>query len=262
MDYEDLIVEKKDGVATVTLNSPQKMNAVTKKMGAGLICATDELANDDDIRVVLVTGAGRAFCAGADVSGMASRQGKEQIPRRERVAGTASGFGYLRMDKPVIAAVNGIAVGMGFALTMMADIRIAAESARFGSVYVSRGLAPDMGLTYWLPRIAGLSKAMELMLTGDIIDSRQALQAGIVSRVVPDDQLMSVSRELALKIAQKPPMAVEITKRITYNSINDDLNHHMAWEIDGQRQCMRSEDHREAIRALIEKRPPAPFKGW
>jgi len=168
---------------------------------------------------------------------------------------------FYKMDKPVIAAINGPCAGAGFSLALSMDIRIASETARFSSIFVLRGFVPDCGITYWLPKIVGTAKALELMWTGELIDAAEALRLGIVSRVVPPGELMPTARELATKIAQNPPLPIELTKRIVYRSMADDVARHLDLETWAARISNQSEDAREAIRAFFEKRPPAPFKG-
>ena len=259
MAYEDLLLEKKDGIATITLNAPDKMNALTTGMRKGILSVTDELAKDDEVKVVVVTGAGRGFCAGADLSGAGAEMSRYQ--RLEVLGPNYGAESFFKMDKPVIAAVNGAAAGAGFSLALSMDIRIASEKARFGAAFILRGLVPDCGITYWLPKAVGTSKAMELMLTGEMIDAAEALRLGIVSRVVPPDDLMNVTIELAARIAKQPPIPVELTKRIVYRTMADDIARHLDLETWGQRICSGTEDSMEAIRAFLEKRPPAPFKG-
>ena len=264
MDYGDLLLEKKDGIAIITLNAPDKLNALTANLRTSILQATDEVAKDDDVKVLIVTGAGRGFCSGADLSGggAVGAAVEPSLPQRLEVLGPSFGAeSFFKMDKPVIAAVNGVAAGAGFSLALSMDIRIASETARFVAAFVLRGLVPDCGITYWLPRTVGTSKALELMFTGDIINAAEAERLGIVSRVVPPDDLMAVAEELATKIAQNPPIPVELTKRIAYRTMNDDVSRHLDLETWAQRLCSGSEDSREAIRAFLEKRPPAKFKG-
>lgn len=263
MAYEDMLLEKKDNVATITLNAPNKLNALNVKMRQSLLTALDEIAKDDDVRAVVITGTGRGFCAGADLSGSGAGA-RVEVPRYKRMEILGPAWGpdaVFKLEKPTIAAVNGVAVGAGFSLALSCDIRIASPEARFGSVFVLRGLAPDCGATYLLPRVVGTSKALELMYTGDIIDAAEALRLGIVSRVVPLDDLMKVTHELAARIAKQPPLSVELTKRVVHRSMIDDLNHHLDWETQAWHICSRSEDNQEAVRAFLEKRPAAPFKG-
>ena len=265
MEYENLLLEKQDGIATITLNAPNKMNALTKKMQASLPLAVDEIAKDDGVRVVIVTGAGeRAFCAGGDMEWIkATTEGTWEESRYERlkILGNYWADAFLRMDKPVIAAINGACVGAGFPLALSCDIRIASETARFGLGFISIALVPDCAMTYLLPRAVGTSKALELMFTGDLIGAAEAERLGIVSRVVPPDELMEVTQELANKIARQPPLALELTKRLVYRSMIDDITHHLDWETHAQQICLQTDDCRESVRAFLEKNPPPQFKG-
>ncbi len=263
MNYEDLLLEKKDGIATITLNAPDKRNAITIKMRESLALAVGEVAKDDEVRVVIVTGAERAFCAGIDVTGLKSRFEGQERPRYQRLQMMGVGWAdvFFKLDKPVIAAINGAAVGAGFTLAMSCDIRIASERARFGSLFILRALVPDCGLTYFLPRVVGTSKALELMFTGELIDAPEAERLGIVNRVVPHDELMKVAQELAARIAQQPPIALELTKRLVYRSMIEDIARHLDWETYAQQLCMQTEDHKESVLAFLEKRPQPQFKG-
>jgi enoyl-CoA hydratase/carnithine racemase len=259
MEYEDLSLEKEDGIATITLNLPDKLNAFTPAMTKSLLLAADDIAEDDEARVVIVTGAGRGFCSGADMSGgggatAVSQYGRLQVqhPGRANV--------FPRMSKPVIAAVNGACVGAGFSIAMSCDIRIASETARFGAAGIAVGLAPDNGLTYYLPLVIGVSRAMELMYTGEIINAAEAEQLGIVSRVVPPDDLMKVTRELAAKITQKAPIPVSLTKKMVWRGLFDNLNRQLDLETNALQICHQTEDYKEGVSAFREKRP-AQFKG-
>ena len=259
MDYEDLLLDKQDGVATITLNAPEKMNALSQGMRRSLLLVADEVARDDDVRVVIVTGAGRGFCAGADLSSL-----RAQLTRWQRLEFLGASFGaesFFSMDKPVIAAVNGAAVGAGFSLALSMDIRIASEAACFGAVFVRRGLVPDCGLSYWLPHTVGAAQAMEMMFTGDIIGAERAAELGIVSRVVPPEDLMTAARELASRIAAQPPISVELSKRMVYRGIRDGVARQIEVETGFQTICSGSEDNLAAVRAFLEKRPPPRFKG-
>jgi len=261
-EYEDLLLDKKDGIALITLNAPDKLNAITAGIRDSLPLAVDEIARDDEVRVVIVTGAGRGFCAGADVTAMTAR-GTTEIPRHARLGVLAMPIADLfpRLDKPVIAAVNGPCAGMGLSIALSCDIRIASETARFGAAQTARGLVPDSGMTYYLPLAVGASKALELMFTGEIIGAAEAEKWGIVSRVVPPDDLMNVAEEIAGKIAKNPPIPVELTKRIVYRTMMDDIHRDLDLETWAQAICFHTEDHREAVLSFLEKRPPAPYKG-
>jgi len=260
MEYEDLLLEKRDGIATITLNTPDKMNALTVGMRRSLLLAVDDVAEDDEVRVVVVTGAGQGFCSGADLSG-----GRGDMSRQQRLEFLGPNFGseaFFKLDKPVIGAINGASVGAGFSLALSTDIRIASETARFGAVFILRALVPDCGITYFLPRIVGMSKAMEMMLTGEIIGAEEAKRLGVVSQVVPPDKLTETTRELAGKIVQQPPLSVELSKRMVYRGITDDIARQIELETLGNNITTRSEDHQGAVRAFLEKKPQPRFKGW
>jgi len=263
MNYEDMLLEKKEGIAIITLNAPDKRNALTMKMQMSLLSAVDEMSKDDDVRVLVVTGAGSAFCAGGDLEAMkALTEGKAKPTRYERLQRIGSwGDLFLKTDKPVIAAINGAAIGAGLAIALSCDIRIASESAKFGSLFILRGLVPDFGTTYYLPRVVGTSKALEFMFTGELFDAAEAARLGIVSRVVPPDELMNAAQELAARIAQQAPIAIELTKRLVYRSMIEDISRHIDWETYAQQLCFGTEDHRESVRAFLEKREQPPFKG-
>ncbi|MFC1928674.1 enoyl-CoA hydratase/isomerase family protein [Chloroflexota bacterium] len=264
MTYEDLLLEKEGGIATITLNVPEKLNALTENMRISLPLAVDEIAKDDKVRVVIVTGAGRGFCSGADVRRQAARVAGEvtEVSRHTLldIVGKLADI-FPKLEKPVIAAVNGPCVGAGFSIAMSCDIRIASDIARFASAFIWRGLGPDTGMTHFLPTTVGTSKALELMFTGEMISAAEAERLGIVSRVVPPDELMKTARELAAKIAQQAPIAVELTKKIVWRGLLEKLTRQLDLETYAQRICLQTEDHRESVRAFLEKRPQPQFKG-
>jgi enoyl-CoA hydratase/carnithine racemase len=256
MTSEQIRIEIKDSIATVTLDRPEKLNAMTGQMGRELEAAYQELDGNDDVRVIIVTGAGRAFCAGADLS-----SGGNTFDAEGR-AGFETGNGpKLRpwnMHKPIIAAINGAAVGAGASLALQYDIRVAAESARFGLVYVRRGIIPE-GLAAWtLPRLVGVARASELLLSGKILSAREALEFGLVSHVWPDTEFMARTRELAAEIAiNTSPIAVAITKRLIHNFLTEPeaeraqaVEDQIFWWIGTQ------PDAGEGITAFLEKRKP------
>jgi 2-(1,2-epoxy-1,2-dihydrophenyl)acetyl-CoA isomerase len=266
MDYEQILYEQQDGVATITLNRPERMNAFTDTMIREWADALEHARRDRDVRAVIITGAGRGFCAGADLRGGGSgvgeggggdgpppaasrrnwlRDGVHMVPRAVQL-----------LDKPYIAAVNGAAVGAGMDMASMADLRIASESARFAMSYVKVGLIPGDGGCYLLPRIVGLAKALELIWTGDFIDAQESLRIGYVSRVVAVDALLDEARALALRIAEGPAVAVQLAKRLVYRSL--EASWHEAFEMAGQAMAIAqsTEDAREGPRAFVENRPP------
>ncbi len=264
MNYEDLLVEKEGGIATITLNVPEKLNAVSKKMQMSLPLAGEEIAKDDEVRVVIVTGAGRGFCAGFDVTAMVGGAGgTTEVSRYELLQVTGWGHADLfpKLNKPVIAAINGPCVGAGLSIALSCDIRIASETAKFGVAQVARALVPDVGMTFYLPHTIGMSSALKLMFTAEIIGAAEAERLGIVSQVVPPGELMKAARELAGKIAQQAPIPVELTKKIVWRSLFDSVNRQLDLETWAQQICFQTEDHKESARAFLEKRPPAPFKG-
>ncbi len=260
MTYEALLLEKKDGIATITLNNPDKLNALTVAMSNSLAKVLDEARSDDDIKVLILTGAGRGFCSGATMNA-ARLAGEEEgatpflLARLGRQRFFLWGF-----EKPTIAAINGVAAGGGLGLALSCDIRIAAESARFIPIWVRRGLFAADGATYFLPRIVGVAKALELMYTGDTIDAREAERIGLVNRVVPDDELMKATRELATKIAQGPSISIRLIKRAVYRDILGELPIKMDFESYAISICSQTEDRKEGIRSFLEKRQPH-FKG-
>lgn len=264
MEYEDLLLEKDNyGIATLTLNVPKKLNPITLKMGGNLPRAVDEVAQDDNVRVLIVTGAGRGFCSGADVSAMQATSGSAEPSRFNRLQVTGWPFFdvFPKLQKPTIAAINGPCVGGGLALALSCDIRIASETARFGVAQVARALVPDFGLTYYLPLAVGMSNALELMYTAELIDATEAKRIGIVSRVVPANDLMKIVKELAAKIVQQPPLSVELTKKMVWRGLFDKLARQIDLETDSTRICRQSEDHRESVKAFLEKKSPPRYKG-
>ena len=214
MNYEGLLFEKKDSVATVTLNAPDKLNAISTKMRASLFQVIDDLGKDDSVKVVILTGAGRGFCAGADLSELTGAAPMEPT-LYERLQGTPRPA-FFKLEKPVIAAVNGACVGAGLSLALTCDIRVASDKAKFGSAFIKLGATPDNGMTYWLPKLMGPAVALEFLLSGKIVMGAEAKQSGIVSQVVPPEELMKVSQELAAQIAQYPLLALSLTKRLVY----------------------------------------------
>lgn len=265
MDHEHLIYTKEEGIATITLNRPQKLNAFTPAMYRGLSEMIEEVARDDGVRVLVITGTGRAFCVGADVKGLEEGLAKHPKPSAQLKSLTDTVRKLLtvplqRMDKPVIASINGIAAGGGLDAACACDIRIASERATFSSVFVRRGLVPTMGGTYFLPRLIGIDKACELIWTGDLIDAREAERICLVTKVVPHDELEAATWELATKLVKGPPLAIASAKKLIYKSLDIDLESALKDVIQEYTALSQTEDHREALRAFLEKREPV-FKG-
>jgi enoyl-CoA hydratase/carnithine racemase len=256
-----LLYEIHDGVATITLNRPERRNAFTLEMLDLWAEALRDARTDDAVQAVVVTGAGQAFCSGGDVGGMASRgelSGLEHKQALELVHRIPLALEVL--DKPVIAAINGPAIGAGCDMALMCDLRFMADDARLSEGYVRVGLIPGDGGTYFLPRLVGTAKALELLWTGDLIDAQEALRLGIVNRVVPAAELMPTVHEFAGRLANGPTVAIRAIKRAVYQGARMDLRTHLDLISSHMSFIRQTEDHREGARAYVEKRPPE-FKG-
>jgi len=258
---DTVIWEREDGVAIVTLNRPEKFNALNPQAFADLAETLEAVEGDEGVKAIVMTGAGKGFCAGGDIEGHPVFTTDD--PRvRERSIKDAQRITLLlqRMPKPVIAAVNGVATGAGLDLAMACDIRIASEEARFAEIFVRAAAMPDMGGTYLLPRLVGLGKALEMALTGDLIDAREALRIGLVNRVVPVSELMSAAKALARRLAQGPTQAQKLIKWAIHRALGQSLEEALDNEAQGQKLLLATEDVKEAARAFAEKRKPV-FKG-
>lgn len=255
MATEHILLDIKDAVATVTLNRPEKLNAFTPQMGNEIRRTFHELDNNDDVRVIVVTGAGRAFCAGADLSSGGDTFDRQRRPRPPEEGPAVA---PCNMKKPIIAAINGPAVGVGITLPLQWDIRVAAESARIGFVFVRRGVLPEALSTWTLPRLVGVARATELLLTGRILSAREALEFGIVSHVWPDAEFMTRAREMAEDIAvNTAPVSVAMTKRLIYTLLAEP-EIAKAHQVDSRafNWTGSQPDAREGIMAFLEKRKP------
>jgi 2-(1,2-epoxy-1,2-dihydrophenyl)acetyl-CoA isomerase len=262
-DYKNLIYEVKDAIATLTLNRPERLNALGGTLRDDFYDAVLRASQDVDVRAIVVTGAGKGFCAGGDVKAMNEvKEGRAERPLTDKVAPLRDRVLLAMRDapQPVIAAVNGAAAGAGMNLALGCDIRLASTSAKFTQAFVKRGLHPDWGGTYFLPRVVGMAKACELIFTGDLIDAQEALRLGVVSAVYPPEELMPAAYALARKIAAGPPIAIRLAKRALYHSLDVDLRAALEFETFAQNIASETEDAREGIRAFVEKRP-AVFKG-
>lgn len=267
-NYQDIVTTVKDHVGTIRINRPQVMNAGTHQTWDEISQALDSFADDDDVRVVVLTGTGRAFSAGDDVKEIFVRKQEEgdagaDIAREAEMLRRHDPVSLDRLvtyPKPTIAAVNGVAVGYGCDIALMCDIRIAGESARLGEVFIRRGLIPESGGLLILPMLVGWEKAHELVYTGDIIDAAEALRIGMVSRVVPDDELESATAELAARITAQAPLAQRMAKEGFRVAREGPLAHFFDYQRKTQELMFRSADHREGVQSFLEKRP-AQFTG-
>jgi len=256
----DCIVERTDGVMVIKFNRPERMNSLGGTLLAEFNAALLEGRNDDRVRAFVVTGEGRAWNAGADLQAMGSGQPNENSKRWNAIDPIGEvGRTILNIrgcDKPTIAAVNGVAVGGGFGLCSAFDIRIASEQARFSTVFIKRALAPDCGLSWFLPRLVGPERAADLFFTGRMVDAAEALQVGIVSKVVPHEELMDAAMALGRTIANSPPSAMVFTRRAIHNAQTATLEQHLEFEWVNQKACLRAPEFQEGVRAFLEKRDP------
>ncbi len=265
--YEHLLIETtQEGVRTITLNRPEKLNAVNLKLADELPVAIEEASRDDAVRVVVITGAGRGFCAGLELSLeniQASRERKNSS--RHASLDDLSWVGRWALavtgcDKPVIAAINGPAVGAGSGLTLAADIRLMSDAATVSTGYMRVGLCPDAGVSYFLPRLIGLSRATELIMSARDVKADEAERIGLVSLALPAENFAAQVADYAKQIAAGPPIGLAMAKRLLVNSLDTDMQTQLRRELASIYYCFTTEDVAEAMRAFVEKRPPV-FKG-
>ena len=261
IEATEVLLDYREHIAIVTLNRPQARNAYSSLMIRQIVKVLDELELNPQVRVVILTGAGPSFSAGGDLKLMRDKEGMfkgealelrsrymqeiHQVPRR-----------LARFSKPIIAAINGAAIGAGLDLSLMCDLRISAQSAKFGSTFVKVGLIPGDGGAYYLTRAIGLAKALELTLTGRVITAQEALNMGIVSRVVDDEKLMDSTLSLAQEIAQNAPIAVQLTKSAAYQSLNVSPEGALQIAASFQGIAQNTHDHLEGVQAILDRRPP------
>lgn len=280
MDFQDIAYEVSEGIATITLHRPDKMNAFTGRMMHEIISALDMTDADDNVKVVIFTGSGRAYCAGADLSsgGETFAKGGSDVQTKQGVPRDGGGLVSLRIFeslKPVIGAINGAAVGVGATMTLPMDIRLASDTAKFGFVFAKRGIVPEACSSYFLPRIVGIQKATEWVFTGRVFSAQEALEGGLVRSVHPADELLIVARELAREIAENTaPVSVALSRRMLWRMLG--ASHPMEAHRADSRGIMergRSADSKEGVMSFLEKRAavypdrvsdglPDIFPGW
>lgn len=255
MVYETLLVETTEGVRTITLNRPEVLNAISAQLGHDLLDALRQAERAQEVRCVLLAASGRGFCAGADLREQTPGQTSLGDLLRTRYNGIVL---HMRtMDKPVVAAVNGVAAGAGCNLALAADLRIASDRASFIEVFSRVGLVPDSGGTWLLPRLVGMGRALEMMFFADPLDAATAERLGLVNRVVPHDELMPRAMEWAARLAAGPTRAYGLIKRGVNRGVATDLAEALEYEAQLQEIAGRTEDHREGVAAFLAKRPPA-----
>ena len=260
-EFTTLTLEIERGVATATFSRPDKMNAFNRAALEDMLALFDRTDADDAVKVLIVTGSGRAFCAGGDVARMGQGEPTQLDHKNNLWEGVHRVPKTLEtLDKPVIAMVNGLAVGAGMGMTVMCDVRFAAASARFSTGYVRVGLVPGDGDTYFLPRLVGPAKALELLWTADFIEAPEALRLGIVQRVVPDAELRDATYAFARQIADGPQVPIRMIKRLVYQSMKLDLRTHLDLVSSHMAIVRQTADHKEGVAAFTEKRAPK-FQG-
>ncbi|MCK4362873.1 MAG: enoyl-CoA hydratase/isomerase family protein [Dehalococcoidia bacterium] len=264
MDFETVILKKEGHIATITMNRPEMMNALNTQMLQEMVAAIDEIACNDDVRVVVLTGAGRIFCSGADISEGGKASGLSGTPvemhHNLRNSYQKVALRLQRLDKPTIAMVNGAAVGAGCDFAFACDMRVGSEKARFRNGFVRVGLIPGGGGTWLYTRLMGLGRGLEFLFTGDFLEAEEAEHIGVLNKIVPADDLERETMELAQKIANNPPLAVQMSKMMAYKALDSDLEAALEQAAACQALALSSEDHREGVNAFIEKRE-AQFKG-
>ncbi|UCF57181.1 MAG: enoyl-CoA hydratase/isomerase family protein [Deltaproteobacteria bacterium] len=257
--YENILLEEKRGVAVLTLNKPENRNPLTEETKTEMIAALEAVHASEQMRALVITGQGTAFCAGGDVK----KIGKELTPEEIKEVMHKSQQllrRLINLGKPIIAAVNGDAFGMGCNLALAADFAIASERAKFCQVFVKLGLTPDFGALYLMPRLIGLWKSRELAFLGNVVEAEEAAKIGLVYKVVPHGELEKEAMDLADRLARMPTLAIGIAKQVLNRSYDMTLDEVLEKEIETQIYLTRTHDHREGVRALMEKRKPK-FQG-
>ncbi len=261
MEHKHVLYGVDDRIATITLNRPEARNAFSPEMIGLWKNYLDEAQRDAGVTVIVLTGKGDTFCSGGDIRDMADGKLKSWDMKTFLWEGVHRIVLAMEdLDKPVIAAINGAAMGAGLDMAIMCDVRICSDRAKLAESYISLGLVPGDGGAFFLPRLVGIAKAMELLLTGDVVDAEEALRIGLVNRVVPHDTLMNETIKLARKIADKPPQAVRMMKRAVYQSLTSPLRSHLDYISSQLSLLSETMDHQEAARAFLERRKPV-FQG-
>lgn len=261
MSEQPLLIEKREQVAILTLNRPESLNALNHELQQSIMKACQELRNDDDVWAVVMTGAGRGFSSGADMRPGRSND-SEQPGRQKRLdvygwVGNLAMAIYRTLDKPIIAAVNGVAAGAGMSIALACDIRVGTENTRFKTVFIERSLSPDTGMSFFLPRIVGYGRACDLLFTSRFVEAEEAYRIGLLDHLVSADNLMDKALELANQIASWPPVAMQVTRRVLQQSIESTLEEQLQKESFGLLLARRApHDVQESRDSFMERRPP------
>lgn len=273
MSYETIIYDVDQYIATISLNRPTRMNAITQEMDRELFDAMQSAESSNDVRVIILTGSGRGFCAGADMSNLSAASGadwstvdmdeleRELLPSHSRADARGDfqkTYSYFpAIEKPIIAAINGASVGLGFVLPLYCDIRFASEKARFGTAFSQRGLIAEHGVSWMLPRIIGLSNALDLLYSARLIDAEEALKMGLINRVVPHEDLLAEAKEYATLLATTvSPRSLRVIKKQVYNSLFSDLGEAIESANEEMMLSLQCDDFKEGVAHFVEKRPP------
>lgn len=258
MAYQELLFDVHETVATVTLNRPDKLNALNAGLQQDILDVCHEANHNDGIRALVWTGAGKGFCSGADLSTFLPSEKEPTWQQRLDEDGWVGrqARAVYGLDKPAIAAVNGVAAGAGMSLSLACDLRFGGESTRFKTVFIERSISPDTGLTYFLPRIVGVGNALDLILTSRTVGADEALRMGLLQRLVPDDQLVPSAQETAAQIAAHPPLAAMMSKRVVHRSLDHTFDDQVRYEFRSLDLARRAvNDAQEQMRAFMERRP-------
>lgn len=257
MKFENIILEKRDGVGRITLNRPERLNAFVGSMREEIyeaLCSCES----DDVRAVVITGTGAGFCSGADVKFLAQVRNTSDKASLDRVLAAARNVvtKIRALPKPVIASINGATAGGGINLALACDVRVASERASFGETFIRLGLHPDWGGTFFLPRLAGTAVACEMMMSGDVISAHDAHRLGLVNAVVPHEQLEAATDQMARRFIRNSPRIIAMIKQAIYKSLDSDFNAMLDYETAAQKACFELEDSTEGLNAFVEKREP------
>ncbi len=268
MEFETVILKKEENIATIVMNRPDRMNALIPRMFQELKAALEDVNCDDNIRVVILTGAGKGFCTGADIKqgtaakgeGLRAEKTIDEVRQHIRHNPQKITLAIRNLEKPIIAMVNGPAVADGFDWALACDLRVGSENARFMNAFVKMALFPNTGETWLLPRVVGLGKALEILFTGDWLNAEEAYRLGVLNKLVPAADLERETLALARKLAKQPPISLRLMKMQTYRGLEMSLEAALELAADGEAMTLKTADHREALAAFSEKREPK-FQG-